>query len=142
MLDKSNPTKGKNGGTIYPQGKGNKLGKLGGRPKQPRKLKDFIKQMETEDSELVLPAEKVEIIEKKGKKFVKFKAFQAGKLFASLLQHSVKGNMKALDILIKLGFAGGYEPIKTENENKNTDTDKQAEIEAMNNLAKAIKNKK
>jgi len=120
MIDKTNPIKGRNGGTLYPPKKGDKRGRLGGRKKQPRKLKDFIKQMETEDSELILPAEKVEVIEKNGQKYIKFKGFQAGKLFASLLQQSMKGNMRALDILIKMGFGGGYEPVRTDNKNTHT----------------------
>jgi len=90
-----------------------------GQPRKPKGLKEFIKAMENEDDEIIMPANQVEFFTKNGEDLVKFKNFKAGKLFASLLQHSMKGNMKALDILIKMGFAGGYEPVKQQIEQTN-----------------------
>jgi len=112
------PKHGKGKLTMYEKGE---TGNRKGRPKQPLKLKEFIKMMETEDDEIIMSVDQVEFFTKDGEEFVKFKNFKAGKLFASLLQHSMKGNMKALDILIKLGFAGGYEPVKSEVDTKVTE---------------------
>lgn len=112
--------KGAKGGIIYPIQKGEVRNKTG-QPKQPRKLKDFIKALETEDDVLMFEVEQVEIVEKNGKKYVKIKNAKGGKMFVNALNRAINGDARWADFLVKMGFAGGYEPVKTQNENKNTE---------------------
>lgn len=90
-----------------------------GRPKQPRKLKEFIKELENEDDEILFPEEAIEIIEKKGKTFYKLKNSKGSKMFMTAYNKAIRGDAKWADFLVKMGFAGGYEPAKTENKNIN-----------------------
>ena len=108
------------GGAIFQAEKGQTKNPFG-RPKTPKTIKDFIKKLEYADDEVLLPIEKIEIVEKDGKKFYKLKNSKGAKLFLAIYNQAFEGNTKALDILIRLGFAGGYEPIKTENQTSITE---------------------
>lgn len=112
-------TQGRNGGTLTPYQKG-VSGNLDGRPKHPRKLKEFIKELETEDDELIFPEEAIEIIQKDGKTFYKLKNSKGGKMFMTAYNRAIKGDARWADFLVKMGFAGGYEPTKTQNETTTT----------------------
>ena len=86
-----------------------------GRPRHPRKLKEFIKELETEDDELMFPEEAVKVIKKDGKTFYKLKNSKGGKMFMTAYNRAIKGDARWADFLVKMGFAGGYEPAKTDN---------------------------
>jgi hypothetical protein len=81
-----------------------------GRPKRPRKLKEFIKELENEDDELLLPFDAVEVVEKNGQTFYRLKNSKGGKMFITAYNRAIKGDAKWADFLVKMGFAGGYEP--------------------------------
>lgn len=83
-----------------------------GRPKQPKKLKEFIKNLENEKDEVLFPEEDVEVIEKKGKKFYKLKGSKGSKMFLTAYKKALAGNVKWAEFLVKMGFAGGFEPVK------------------------------
>lgn len=106
--------KGGKGGMIYPIQKGEVRNRTG-QPKQPRKLKEFIKELETEDDELMFPEEAVEIVTKDGKTFYKLRNSKGGKMFMTAYNRAIKGDARWADFLVKMGFAGGYEPTKTDN---------------------------
>jgi hypothetical protein len=98
-----------------------------GRPKSPRKLKEFIKELENEDDELLLPFDAVEVVEKNGQTFYRLKNSKGGKMFITAYNRAIKGDAKWADFLVKMGFAGGYETTKTQteviNKNYNFDSD-------------------
>ena len=95
-----------------------------GRPKIPKTIKEFIKELEQVDDDFLLPVEACqEIVEKDGKKFYKVKGTNGQKMVMAQLQKAFKGDQKALDWLTKMGYAGGYEPVKNENTNTNLNTD-------------------
>lgn len=123
-----NTIPGKNGGTLTPFPKG-KSGNPEGRTKSPRKLKDFIKELENEDDELVFPEEAIEVIERDGKIFYKIKNSKGSKMFITAYNRAIKGDARWADFLVKMGFAGGYEPTKTENKNENINTEIIIDIE-------------
>lgn len=102
------------GGAIFQAQKGETKNPYG-RPKQPRKLKEFIKELENEDDELIFPEEAIEIIHKDGKTFYKLRNSKGGKMFMTAYNRAIKGDARWADFLVKMGFAGGYEPTKTEN---------------------------
>jgi len=105
------------GGAIFQAEKG-QTKNPNGRPKQPRKLKEFIKELETEDDELLFPEEAIEIIQKNGKTFYRLKNSKGGKMFITAYNRAIKGDARWADFLVKMGFAGGYEPTKTDNTTK------------------------
>lgn len=117
----------RNGGYFLKYKKG-ESGNPKGRPKQPRLLKEFIKELEAEDDELMFPEDAIEIMTKDGKTFYKLKNSKGGKMFITAYNRAIKGDARWADFLVKMGFAGGYEPIKTENKNLN----KEVEIEITN----------
>jgi hypothetical protein len=104
----------RNGGTLTRPAKGETMNP-NGRPKSPRKLKEFIKELENENDELVFPEEAIEVIERKGQKFYKLKNSKGSKMFITAYNRAIKGDAKWADFLVKMGFAGGYEPTKNEN---------------------------
>lgn len=108
------------GGAIFQAEKG-QTKNLNGRPKSPRKLKEFIKELENEDDELLLPFDAVEVVEKNGQQFYRLKNSKGGKMFITAYNRAIKGDAKWADFLVKMGFAGGYEPTKSQAEvtNKN-----------------------
>lgn len=110
--------KGGKGGTIYPIQKGEVRNKTG-QPRKPRKLKEFIKELENEDDELIFPEEAIEVVVKNGKTFYKLKNSKGSKMFMTAYNRAIKGDSKWADFLVKMGFAGGYEPAKTVNQNTN-----------------------
>lgn len=112
--------KQKHGGAINRIEKGTS-GNPKGRPKSPRKLKEFIKELETEDDELLLPFDAIDVVEKNGQQFYRLKNSKGGKMFITAYNRAIKGDAKWADFLVKMGFAGGYEPTKTENKNLNTE---------------------
>jgi len=114
--------KGGRGGTINVLEKG-ETANPNGRPKVPRKLKDFIKELETEDDDLLFPAQAIEVVEKNGETFYKLKNSKGGKMFITAYNRAIKGDSRWADFLVKMGFAGGYEPTKTQNENTNVNID-------------------
>jgi hypothetical protein len=112
-------------------------GNPNGRPKSPRKLKEFIKDLENEDDELLLPFDAVEVVEKNGQTFYKLKNSKGGKMFITAYNRAIKGDAKWADFLVKMGFAGGYEPTKNANQflDKNgnpTNPEKKITIEVIN----------
>lgn len=112
----------KNGGRIFRPKKGQTMNP-NGRPRLPKKLKDFIKELETENDELLFPEEDIQIVEKEGKKFYKLKNSKGSKMFITAYTRAIKGDARWADFLVKMGFAGGYEPVKTENLNKTLNID-------------------
>lgn len=103
------------GGSITLQEKGDKPFNPKGRPKQPKKLKEFIKNLETENDEIMFPFEALELVEKKGKKFYKLKGSKGSKMFLTAYNKALKGDVRWAEFLVKMGFAGGFEPTKTDN---------------------------
>jgi hypothetical protein len=110
--------KGKNGGTLINSLPGETMNP-NGRPKSPRKLKEFIKELENENDELVFPEEAIEVVDRKGKTFYKLKNSRGSKMFITAYNRAIKGDAKWADFLVKMGFAGGYEPTKSQVEQKN-----------------------
>jgi hypothetical protein len=108
--------KGGRGGTINILEKGETANPKG-RPKVPRKLKDFIKELENEDDELMFPEEAIDVIVKSGKTFYRLKDSKGAKMFITAYNKAIRGDARWADFLVKMGFAGGYEPAKTENKN-------------------------
>lgn len=100
-----------------------------GRPKQPRKLKEFIKELENEDDELIFPEEAIEVIQKDGKTFYKLKNSRGSKMFMTAYNRAIKGDSRWADFLVKMGFAGGYESTKVESTNLNINQDITIDIE-------------
>lgn len=85
-----------------------------GRPKVPKKLKEFIKNLETEDDEIMFPVAAMELIERKGQQFYKLKGSKGGKMFITAYNKALKGDVRWAEFLVKMGFAGGFEPVKNE----------------------------
>ena len=119
------------GGAIFQAPKGF-TANPNGAPKQPRKLKEFIKELENEDDELLLPFDAVELVEKNGQTFYKLKNSKGGKMFITAYNRAIKGDAKWADFLVKMGFAGGYEPTKTDNTNKNFNQEVEIDIDDEN----------
>lgn len=128
--------KGGRGGIIHILEKG-ETANPNGRPKQPRKLKEFIKELETEDDELMFPEEAIEIVQKDGKTFYKLKNSKGGKMFITAYNRAIKGDARWADFLVKMGFAGGYEATKTDNK---TTVEIQNPQEALNKLNNSLEN--
>ena len=82
--------------------------------KKPKKLKEFIKELENEDDEIIFPAEAIEVIEKDGATFYKLRNSKGSKMFLVAYNKAIKGDAKWADFLVKMGFAGGYEPAKSQ----------------------------
>jgi hypothetical protein len=145
------------GGAIF-QAKKGETKNPNGRPKVPKKLKEFIKELENEDDQIAFPFELVEFIphDKKDKervnelfeevrslcKGIYYKNSKGAKMFLTAYTRALKGDVRWAEFLVKLGFAGGFEPIKTENKNKNEEVASKETLEAIKNLEKAIKSKK
>jgi ABC-type nitrate/sulfonate/bicarbonate transport system substrate-binding protein len=133
--------KGGKGGFIHLLEKG-ETANPNGAPKRPRKLKEFIKELENENDEIVFPAEALEVItrtvEGVEKTFYKLKDSKGSKMFLVAYNKAIKGDAKWADFLVKMGFAGGYEPAKSQ---VDTNDESQTKLsEAILKLAEA-KNK-
>ncbi len=125
------------GGYIKLQEKGDKSSNPKGRPKIPKTIKDFIKTLENEDDSINISFQAIELIlineEDKKKvdelfteikklcKGLTLKGSKGNKMAMNAYSRAMKGDIRFLDWLTKMGYAGGYEPIKTQNDNKNTD---------------------
>jgi hypothetical protein len=59
------------------------------------------------------------VIQKDGKKAYKLKNSKGGKMFITAYNKAIRGDARWADFLVKMGFAGGYEPAKQENTNIN-----------------------
>lgn len=103
------------GGAIFQAEKGQTKNPKG-RPKTPKTIKETIKALENADDHFLIPVDSCkEIIEKNGKQFYKVKGTNGQKLIMAQMQRAFKGDSRALDWLTKMGYAGGYEPTKTDN---------------------------
>ena len=130
---------GRNGGTLTQFVKGEVTNK-NGRPRVPKGFKDLLKGMESDETSITVEESAMERFEKDGAVFYKFKLPTSYSLFLAFLKEMKKGNARFWDMGVRMGFAGGYEPIKTENLNVNAEADAVALAEATNRLAKAVSN--
>jgi hypothetical protein len=110
--------KAKNGGTINLLEKG-ETANPNGRPKVPKTIKEFIKTLENEDDEVLIPVEACELITKGGKQYYKLKSSSGHRMAMTAYNKALKGDIRFLDWLTKMGYAGGYEATKQENKNIN-----------------------
>jgi hypothetical protein len=117
------------GGAIKLAEKGDRLSP--GRPKSPRKLKEFIKELENEDDQINFSFDLVELIpnDKKDKervnelfeevkslcKGIYYKNSKGAKMFLTAYKRALKGDVKWAEFLVKMGFAGGFEPTRVHN---------------------------
>ena len=90
-----------------------------GRPRVPKTIKEFIKELENVETDILIPVEACEKIIKGDKEFYKVKNTSGHKMAMSAYNKAMKGDIRFLDWLTKMGYAGGYEPAKTQNQNIN-----------------------
>lgn len=88
-----------------------------GRPKIPKTIKEFVKAMEMIDDDIMIPIESCELVAKGEQQFYRIKGSNGLKMAMNAYQKALKGDIRFLDWLTKMGYAGGYAPIKTENTN-------------------------
>ena len=108
----------RNGGTLTRPDKGETMNP-NGRPKVPKTIKEFIKTLENEDDEIQIPVESCELITKGGKQYYKLKSSSGHRMAMTAYNKALKGDIRFLDWLTKMGYAGGYEATKQENKNIN-----------------------
>jgi len=90
-----------------------------GRPKVNKTIKEFIKDLENADEEIRIPVEACELKIINDKEYYVLKSSSGAKLAMTAYNKALKGDIRYLDWLTKMGYAGGYEPIKTDNKNTN-----------------------
>jgi hypothetical protein len=90
-----------------------------GRPKVPKTVKEFIKGLEHENDEIKIPVEACEIKTIGGQQYYVLKSSSGHKLAMTAYNKALKGDIRYLDWLTKMGYAGGYEATKQDITNKN-----------------------
>lgn len=89
-----------------------------GRPKVPKTVKEFIKTLENVKDDVLIPVDACETVKVEGKLWYKIKSSSGYKMAIQAYNRALKGDFKYLDWLTKMGYGGGYEPIKTESDIK------------------------
>lgn len=90
-----------------------------GRPVVPKTIKEFIKSMEMIDDDIMIPVDSCELITKNDQEFYKIKGSNGLKMAMNAYQKALKGDIRFLDWITKMGYGGGYESSKTELSGKN-----------------------
>lgn len=85
-----------------------------GRPKVPKNLKEFIKELEDIENDILIPVQACEFVTIKGVDYYRINSSSGYKLAMAIYNKALKGDLKALDWMTRMGYAGGYEPIKKE----------------------------
>ena len=100
-----------------------------GSPDVPKTIKAFIRTLENIDDEIIIPFEACKTIKKDGKKYIKIIGSNGLKMAMNAYNKAMKGDIRFLDWLTKMGYAGGYEATKNENINLNFELPAQIIIE-------------
>lgn len=85
-----------------------------GRAKVPKTIKEFIKSMEMIDDDIMIPVEACQLIIKDGKEFYRLKGTNGLKMAMNAYNKALKGDIRFLDWITKMGYGGGYVATKQE----------------------------
>jgi hypothetical protein len=110
-----------------------------GRPTIPKTIKDFIKSMEMVDDDILIPVDACEKITKKGVNYYKVAGTNGLKMAMNAYNKALKGDIRFLDWITKMGYAGGYTPTKQEVTGKDGESIKIENTE-ITDLIKLLKN--
>jgi len=103
----------KHGGAIFRAAKG-ETKNPNGRPKVPKTIKEFIKDLENVKDDIVIPADSCSTVLIKGVKYYKIKNTSGHKMAMAAYNKALKGDIRYLDWLTKMGYGGGYEATKVD----------------------------
>ena len=92
-----------------------------GRPKVPKTIKEFIQTMEMIDDDIMIPVEACQLTIKDGKEFYKLKGTNGLKMAMNAYNKALKGDIRFLDWITKMGYGGGYIATKQELTGKDGD---------------------
>jgi hypothetical protein len=80
-----------------------------GRPKVNKTFKQFFSELENVEDDIIIPVESCELIIKDGKKFYKVLGTNGLKMAMNAYNRALKGDIKWIDFIVKMGYAGGYD---------------------------------
>ena len=85
-----------------------------GRPVIPKTIKEFLQSMESIDDDILIPVDACVRVTKDDVKYYKVKGSNGLRMALNAYNKALKGDIKFLDWITKMGYAGGYEPIRNE----------------------------